>query len=115
MKRNIETNIIGRKILGNDGQILKISVLKIHYHILGFPCGSMVKIPSANAGDARDVGSIHGLGRYPGEGDDNPFQYSCLENPTDRGNWSDAVHEAAKSQTCLSTTRTHPICMISNV
>ena len=102
-----ETNIIGRKILGNDGQILKISVLKIHYHILGFPCGSMVKIPSTNAGDARDVGSIHGLGRYPGEGDDNPFQYSCLENPMDRGAWWAMVHGVAKSWTHFSDYHFH--------
>ena len=48
----------------------------------------MVKNPPANAGDARDAGSISGsiLGseRSPGEGNGNPFQYSCLENPTDR-------------------------------
>ena len=80
-------------------RFLKIQFLEIHYHILGFPCGSLVKNPPVIAGDARDVGSIHGLGRYPGEGDDNPFWYSCLENPTDRGNWSNAVHGAAKSQT----------------
>ena len=41
----------------------------------------MVKNLSANAGDVRDVGSIPGFGRYPGEGHGNPLQYSCLENP----------------------------------
>ena len=45
----------------------------------------MVKNPPANAGDARDVGLIPGLGRSPGEGDGNSLQYSCLENSTDRG------------------------------
>ena len=41
----------------------------------------------ANAGDLRDVGSIPGWGRFPGEGNGNPLQYSCLENPMDRGAW----------------------------
>ena len=51
---------------------------------LGFPGGSMVKNPSANAGDAS---SILGPGRSPGEGNGNPLQYSHLGNPTDRGAW----------------------------
>ena len=41
----------------------------------------------ANVGDIRDAGSIPGLGRSPGGGDGNPFKYSCLENPKDRGAW----------------------------
>ena len=45
----------------------------------------MIKNPPANAGDLRDIGSVPGLGRSPGEGHDNPLQYSCLENPMDRG------------------------------
>ena len=63
----------------------------------------MVKNPPAKAGDARDVGSIPGLGRSPGGGNGNPFQYSCLENSMDRGVWWATVHEATKSQTRLST------------
>ena len=51
---------------------------------LGFPGGSVVKTPPANAGDA---GSIPGSGRSPGERNGNPLQYSCLENPMDRGAW----------------------------
>ena len=47
----------------------------------------MVKNLPANAGDIRDVGSIPGLGRSPGGGHGNPLQYSCLENPMDRGVW----------------------------
>ena len=47
----------------------------------------MVKNPAANAGDVKDVGSIPGSGRSPGGGHGNPFQYSCLENPMDRGTW----------------------------
>ena len=47
----------------------------------------MVKNPPANAGDSRDMGSVPGLGRSPGEGNGNPLQYSCLKNPLDRGAW----------------------------
>ena len=47
----------------------------------------MLKNPPANAGDARDRGSVPGCGRSPGGGKDNPFQYSCLENSVDRGAW----------------------------
>ena len=50
----------------------------------GFPGGRVVKNPTANAGD---VGSILGWGRSPGEGNGNPFQYSCLENFMDKGIW----------------------------
>ena len=50
----------------------------------GFPGGSVVKNPPANEGD---VGSVSQLGRSPGEGHGNPFQYSCLENPMDGGAW----------------------------
>ena len=66
---------------------------------LGFPDGSVVKNPPANAGD---VSSIPGSGRSPGEGHGNPLQYSCLGNPTDRGAWQATVHGVAKSQTQLS-------------
>ena len=59
----------------------------------------VVKNPPANAGDIRDVGSIPGSGRSPGEGHDNPLQYSCLENPMDRGASRATVHGDAKSQT----------------
>ena len=62
----------------------------------------VVKNPPANAGDVRDTGLIPGLGRSPGEGLGNLFQYSCLENPTDRGAWLAIVHVVAQSQTRLS-------------
>ena len=52
----------------------------------------------ASAGDIRDVGSIPGLGRSSGEGNGKPLQYSCLENPMDRGAWWAIVHGVAKSQ-----------------
>ena len=59
----------------------------------------VVKNPPANAGDIRDLGSIPGLGRSPGEVFGNPFQYSCQEDPMDRGAWQAAVHGIAKSWT----------------
>ena len=60
----------------------------------------MVKNPRANAGDAEDVGSIPGLRRSPGGGNGNPLQYSCLENPMDRGTcWASWGHK----ETGLST------------
>ena len=52
-----------------------------------------------NAEDIRDTGSIPGLGRSPGEGNANPLQYSCLENPMDRGAWRAVVHGVGKSRT----------------
>jgi len=61
----------------------------------------VVKNMSANAGDERDTGLIPGLGRTPREGDGNPLQYSCLENPEDRGAWWAPVDRAAKSWTAL--------------
>ena len=62
----------------------------------------IVKNLPANAGDIRDACSIPGLGRSPGEGNGNPLQYSCLENPMDRGAWWFTVHRVAKSRTQLS-------------
>ena len=59
----------------------------------------VVKNPPAKAGDPRDTGLISGLGRSPGEGNDRPFQYSCLENPIGRGAWWATVHGVAKSWT----------------
>ena len=60
---------------------------------LGFPGG---KESACNAGD---VGSVPGWGRSPGGGHENPLQYSCLENPMDKGAWQAMVHGVAKSQT----------------
>ena len=54
-----------------------------------------------NTGEARDVGSIPGSGRFPGGWHDKPLQYSCLENPKDRGAWQVGVHRVTKSQTQL--------------
>ena len=63
----------------------------------------MVKNPSANAGDIRDTGSIPGLGRSPGEGHENPLQYSCLENSMDRGAWQAIIHGITESDTTEAT------------
>ena len=67
----------------------------------------MVKNVSANAGDARDVGLIPGSGRSTGGGHGDPLQYSCLENPVDRGAWQATVHEITKSRTRLTNENTH--------
>ena len=63
----------------------------------------MVKNPPANLGDAGDAGSIPGSVRSPGGGNDNPLQYSCLDNSMGREVWLANVHGAAKSRTQLST------------
>ena len=62
----------------------------------------VIKNLPANAGYIRDVDLIPGLGRPPGEGNDNPLQYSCLENPKDREAWRATVHRVAERQTQLS-------------
>ena len=67
----------------------------------------MAKNPLAHAGDARDVGLIRELGRTPGGGHGNPIQYSCLENPVDRGAWRATVYGVTKSQTQLKQLGTH--------
>ena len=66
---------------------------------LGFPGGSDGKESACNAGN---LGSVPGLGRFSGEGNGYPLQYSCLENSMDRGAWQATVHEVAKSKICLS-------------
>ena len=66
----------------------------------GFPGGSDGKESSCSAGD---LGSIPGLGRSPGEGNSNPLQYSCLENPMDRGVWWATVHGEARVRHKLAT------------
>ena len=63
-----------------------------------FPGVLVIKNPHAIAGD---MGWISGLGRFPGEGNGNPLQYSCLDNPMDRGPWWATVHGIAESRTWL--------------
>ena len=73
---------------------------------VGFPGGASVKNPPASTGDARDLGSIPGLGRSPGGGNGNLLQYSHLGNPKDRGAWKATVLRFTKE---LDTTK--HICM----
>ena len=63
----------------------------------------------ASAGDIRDAGSIPGSGRSPGEGNGNPLQYSCLENPMDRGAWRAKVHGVTESRTRLKRLSMHAV------
>ena len=67
---------------------------------MGFPCGSDGKESACNAGD---LGSIPGSGRSPGNGNGKPLQYSCLENPMDRGAWWVRVQRVTKGRTRLMT------------
>ena len=72
------------------------AINNISTSVWGFLGGSGCKESACNA---RDLGSISGLGRSPGEGNGNPLQYSCLENPIDRGTWQATVCVVAKSWT----------------
>ena len=72
----------------------------------GFPSSSVGKESACNAGDP---GLIPGSGRSPGEGSGNPLQYSCLENPMDRGAWQATVHGVARVGRDL-VTKPPPIC-----
>ena len=67
----------------------------------------VVKNPPVNAGDIRDSDLIPGLGRSPGGGNGFPLQYSCLENPMDRGAWWATIHRVAKSQTQMKWLSMH--------
>ena len=73
---------------------------------MGFPGGSVVKNPPANT---QDAGSIPGLGRFPGEGNGYPLQYSCLGNPMDRGAWQSTVHGVARARHACTSKRVHTI------
>ena len=72
-------------------------------YIYGFQGGAVIKTPPANAGDTKDMGSIPGSGRSPGGGSGNPLQYSCLENPMDRGALRTIVHKVTESDTTEAT------------
>ena len=73
-----------RQLKEMNGVISTSYLLSIYDMHMDFPGGSGCK---ASAYNARDLGSIPGSGRSPGEGNGNPLQYSCLENPMDRGAW----------------------------
>ena len=87
---------------GNQLGILTIQFLYITFqiHIYGASQGVLeVKNPPKDAGDVRDAGSIPGSRRSSEERNGNSLQYSCLENPMDRGAWWHIVHRVAKSRT----------------
>ena len=71
------------------------------------PGGAVVMNPSASAGDTKDMGSIPWLGRCPGGGNGNPLQYSCLENPMERGAWQTTVCGVIRSSNSTKPTCTH--------
>ena len=81
--------------------MLKQTGVAIGSGTLWLPGWLSSKESSCNAGDAGGTGSIPGSGRSPGGRNDNPLQYSCLENPMDRGAWRATVHEITKSWTQL--------------
>ena len=83
-----------------QGSIPRLLLCRWILHLLSH--GTVVRNLPANAGGARDLGSIPGLGRCFGEGNGKTLQYSCLENPTDRGSWWATVHGVTKSRTQLS-------------
>ena len=80
-------------MLQRDNTTKIIYVYMYIWYYMGPPRWLMGKESDCNAGD---VGSIPGSGRFPGEGNGNPFQYSCLENPMDRGAWWATIHEVTK-------------------
>ena len=89
---------MGDKMCRHSIPIAKVK----NWHLVnekGFSGGSVIKNPPAKAGDLRDTGLIPGSGRSPGEGNGNSLQYSCLENPMDRGAWQATFHGVTRSQT----------------
>ena len=73
----------------------------------GSPGGTSAKEPAINAGDVTDAGSVPELGRSPEGGHGSPLQYSCLENPMNRGAWWATVHRVTKSWIQLKQLSTH--------
>ena len=78
--------------------VTKSQTRRSDFHFTGDTSG---KEPICQRKRLRDTGSIPGSGRSPGKGHGNPLQYSCLENPRDRGPWQAKVHRVSKSQTQL--------------
>ena len=74
---------------------------------MGFPGGSVDKESTCNAEDAKGTGSFSGLGRSPGGGHASPLQYSCLENPMERGAWQAIAHRVTKTRTQRKQLITH--------
>ena len=95
------------KLTHQSASLVKSLISPVHHNINGpqdqFSSVSqallVVKNPPASAGDRREVGSIPGSGRSPGGGNGHPLQYSCLENPIDRGAWRATAYGVTKSRT----------------
>ena len=105
--------LLGRKVMTNLDRRLKskgITLLTmVHIVKARLPWWFSGKEATYNAGDVRDTGSISRSGRSPGGGHSNPLQYSCLENPMDRGAWQTKVHRVTESWTQLKWMSTHMI------
>ena len=82
-------------------------VLSYTLEAVGFLGGTVVKKLPANAGDGWVAGLIPGSGRSPGGGNGNPLQYSCLENPVDRGDWQATVYGVTKESDTTECIHTH--------
>ena len=78
---------------GTLSYLTQVSICHFHCIFLGFPCDTNAKEPTCQCRNHRDVGSVPGMRRYPGEGQGNPLQYSSLRNPLDRGAWQATVHK----------------------
>ena len=91
----------------NSERIINSDRLLIINRTLYISDGLAGKESACNAGATGDEVSVPGLGRSPGGGHGNPLQYSCLENPTDRGAWWATFHGVAKSRTQVNRLSTH--------
>ena len=79
---------------------LCLKIYTVHYiYVWASQVAFVVNNPPGNAGDIKDTGLIPGSGRSPGEGNGKPLQYSCLENPMNRGAWQATFHEVMESWT----------------
>ena len=85
---------------GPNLQLFRSHKLELPPDDKGFPCSSIGKKSACNA---EDLGLMPGSGRCPGEGNCNPLQYSCLENPMDRDAWQTTVHGVARVGHDLAT------------
>ena len=90
-------------------------VFTISWGLYGLPRWLSGKESACCAGDSGDTVSIPGLERFPGGGNGNPLQYSCLENPMDRGAWQATVYRVTKSWAQLSTSRDYIIFNYLNI
>ena len=95
--------------LAQDSGDRKYALAKVSWNPRASQVVLVAKKPPANAGDIRDTGSIPGSGRSPEEGHSNLLQYSCQENPMDRGAWQAAVHWVTQSWTQLKRLSAHTL------